>query len=381
MSSAVTGSGVDVAVVGGGIVGIACAWAARRSGLSVTLCERDETPTGASVRNFGMVWPIGQAPGQGLTRALRGRALWLEACRAAGLWHRPVGSLHVAFHEDELATLEEFVAGAGTLGYEVEMISTRDAAARSPWLVRDGLKGAMLSRTEVCVDPREAVAGLQRYLQNGAGVTVRRDAMVRRVETGRVELANGEVIETERVCVCTGRETSLLFPEVYAGVGTRPCRLQMLRLAAPDGDLGPMLAAGATLRRYAAFGRCPSLARVRARLAAERPELDRFDIHVLVSQNAAGEIAVGDSHQYGSPVSPFSREEVDEAILGYLRTFLRVPTERVVERWEGVYLTAPGGPTVVTPMPGVQVVTGVGGAGMTVSFALGEEVMRETGGL
>lgn len=94
------GRQADVAVVGGGIVGLAFAWEAARRGRSVVLFDRTPVPQGASVRNFGMVWPIGQVPGADYARALRSRERWLELKRKAGVWAEECGSLHLAHERD-----------------------------------------------------------------------------------------------------------------------------------------------------------------------------------------------------------------------------------------------------------------------------------------
>ena len=68
----------DVAIVGAGILGLAHAYVAAKAGKSVVVLERSPRAAGASVRNFGMVWPIGQPAGTMLSLSLRSRELWLE---------------------------------------------------------------------------------------------------------------------------------------------------------------------------------------------------------------------------------------------------------------------------------------------------------------
>jgi FAD dependent oxidoreductase TIGR03364 len=263
------------------------------------------------------------------------------------------------------------------------MLTPEQAIERSSWLVQEGLKGALLSETEVCVDARNAIASLTAYLcgpSEPGSVTLMRGHAVRAVEPPKVVLASGDTIQANRVCVCTGEDLRTLFPEAYHESGLRLCKLQMMRTVPQPGGvrMGPMLAAGSTLRHYPAFEHCPSLERVRARFSAERPHFDRFGLHVMASQTPAGEITLGDSHEYGEPISPFNRDDIDDWILEYLRTFLCLPDPRIAERWFGVYAKPKAGEHefVASPYPSVRVISGVGGAGMTMSFGLVEDVFK-----
>src|SRR5262249_36259632 len=138
--------------------------------------------------------------------------------------------------------------------------------------------------------------------------------------------------------------------------------------------LGTLLAGGLTLRHYANFRICSSLAQLRERIAAESPDLDRFGIHVLVAQNGNGEVIIGDSHEYGDEITPFDKEAINDLIRFELQRFLNLPDSNIAERWHGVYPKIPDVAQLVTqPCPEVTVVLSTGGVGMTMSFGLAEE--------
>ena len=115
----------QVAIVGGGIVGLAHAYAFARRGRSVVVFERDESAQGASVRNFGMIWPIGQPSGERLQLALRSREIWLELGKQTGMEIVDRGSIHVAYRADEADVIHEFVGAAPGQGYDCRWMSAR----------------------------------------------------------------------------------------------------------------------------------------------------------------------------------------------------------------------------------------------------------------
>jgi FAD dependent oxidoreductase TIGR03364 len=368
----------DDAVVGAGIVGLAHAYHLARLGRRVVVFERHARALGASVRNFGMLWPIGQPAGPPRELALRSLAIWLDVLREAGLWQGRVGSLHLAYRDDEARVLAEFVESESSPDFPCELIGPDEVAARSPGVRRDGLMAALRSPTEVCVDPRSVLATLPRWLAEVHGVRFEFGVPVLGFERPRVNTPAG-AWEADRLWACTGDEFHALYPEAYRSSGLVRCKLQMMRSAPAAGGwrLGPMLAAGLTLRHYRSFERCPSLPALRARIAVENPEFDRHGIHVMASQNDRGEVVIGDSHVYDD-LGPFDEGAIDELILGYLATFLDAPGLRVAARWHGTYAKHPSEPFVVArPAPGAVATIGVGGAGMTLSFGLAERVVND----
>ena len=361
----------DVAIVGAGIAGLAHAWTAARAGKRVVVFERNPRPAGASLRNFGLVWPIGQPAGEMHALALRSRALWLEALAAARIAHRATGSLHLAYRRDEADVCQEFTAKAPSLGYECAWLEAGAVERKSPAARRKGLLGALWSPAEITVDPAEVNVRLIEYLAH-QGVAFRFGAPVRAIEPPRVEAAQ-ERWDAGRVVVCSGDEFALLYPELFRASGLTRVKLQMMSAAAPELVLGPALAGGLTLRFYPAFAVCASRAALAARIAEEMPEYEHWGIHVLVAQTPSGELKIGDSHEYGDAVDFFDKPEIDRLILDYLATFATLEDTHITRRWHGVYAKHPEKRFVrLEPAPGVSILTGLGGAGMTLAFGLAE---------
>lgn len=366
----------DLAIVGGGIVGLAHAYMALRKGLRVVLFERDQFAVGASVRNFGLLWPIGQQPGVGFERALRSRQHWMEIAKEAGFWLTQNGSLHVVYHDDERDTLREFLSLYKDAGFKCQILTAAQVKEKSPRVRQESLKAGLYSATEGTIYSREAVRRIPVWLQEKYGLILRFGHAVKDIRLPQI-ITSRESWNVQKAIVCSGSDFETLYPEVFDAQPVTKCKLQMMK-AVPKKPfvLGPSLCAGLTLRHYAAFANCESLKKVDARYDRESPQYKASGIHVLLAQNQAGELIIGDSHQYGQTIEPFDAELVNDIILEYLHSFVDLGEIAITERWHGIYPKVKNNiDLILNPEPNVTIVNGLGGAGMTLSFGLAEEVL------
>ena len=368
----------DIAIVGTGVVGLSIAYTAAREGKKVIMFERHPRPIGATIRNFGLVWPVGQ-PLEHLETALESRATWLELSKNAGFWAAKTGALFLAYQSDEMEVLEEFYESRKNEGYQIEILSAEKTLSKSKVVNADGLKGALWSATELNVDPREATHQIHQYLKEVMGVQIVYNTAITQIDYPWI--SNGaELWRAEQIYICAGADFETLYPKIFAESQITKCKLQMMRTThQPDGwSLGPTLAAGLTLQHYGSFAHCKSLENLKNRFAVEMPNYNKYGIHVLVSQTSFGEVTIGDSHEYGLNIDPFDKKNINDLILRYLATFAHFPKMEIAETWHGVYAKLPGQHAFVNrPEEGVTIVTGLSGAGMTLSFGLAKKVYNE----
>lgn len=367
-------------VIGAGIVGLATARALATRNYEVTVIERSGEATGASVRNFGMIWPIGQPDGILYERALRSRVIWKELCDEAGIWYEESGSLHVAHHMDEWAVLQELAGIYRHRGYQ--LLSPDQTLDRSPAVVRTGLKGSLYSPVEMTVEARDAIAAVAGWLNQKWNVTFIWGKAVTAVNHPVVYIG-AETCHADEIYICSGTDFETLYPQWLAHAPLTKCKLQMLRMAVQPQQwrIGPSLCGGLSLMHYTSFKAAPTLSALGLRYSREYAEHLKWGIHVMVSQNATGALTVGDSHEYGHTHDPFDRHFINRLILSYLATFARFKDDTIVQTWNGIYPKLTDGQTelVLEPEPGVWIINGLGGAGMTLSFGLCEELLLRRG--
>ncbi|MGN6419807.1 MAG: TIGR03364 family FAD-dependent oxidoreductase [Pseudobacter sp.] len=366
-------------VIGAGIVGLAMARALSAKGFCVRVFERSSRAVGASIRNFGMVWPVGQ-PGHLYERALRSREIWKEAGSAGAFWNEQAGSLHLAYHADEWQVLQELYESFRK-ERPVQLLTPSQVSNMSEAVVENGLLGGLHSSDELIVDPREAIAALPGWLAEKYGVEFSWNKCVSYVSDNTVYVGNDEEHEADLIAVCSGADFETLYPEAFSKYPLTRCKLQMMRFRSqPDAwRIGPALCGGLSLIHYKSFMAAASLPVLKERYQREMAEYLNWGIHVMVSQNGYGELTVGDSHEYGSVHDPFDKEFINRMIVDYLKTFARFKDWTISETWNGIYprLTDGQADLSFSPEPGVIVVNGLGGAGMTLSFGLAEAITKD----
>lgn len=369
----------DLIVVGGGIVGLGHAWAAAKQGQTVAVFDTSPRAEGASIRNFGMIWPVGQPEGTQRQLALRSRELWRELGAAAGFSVQECGSLHLAHHDDEWAVLQEFATSSAAQGLDIDLVSPDRIAALTPAANPTNLKGGLYSQTELRVTPPTAIHSITKYLAESLDIPFHFDSPIVKVDTGHVVSSSGKTWSAERIVIANGAYFQHLFPKAHRDEQLRLCKLQMmLTEAQPEGwHLGPHIASGLTLRHYPSFADCPTLPAVKERFATETPELDRYGIHVMASQADNGGLILGDSHEYEDDIEPTDKAEIDQLMLRELQKILNIPTWNIARRWHGLYAKHPKQMAFAREVcPDVLVVNGFGGNGMTLALAFAESVIE-----
>jgi glycine oxidase len=185
--SATNSSTVDLAILGGGIVGLSLAWRARARGMSVAVLERDVLGAGATRVAAGMLAPVAEAEfgetGRGvLELGLRSARMWpafaAELERASGIdvGLRRTGTLVVARDDDEARELERQLAFRESLGLPAVRLRASEAREREPALAPT-VRLALAAPEDHSVDPRLVVTALRRACTAG-GVQVRERTLV-----------------------------------------------------------------------------------------------------------------------------------------------------------------------------------------------------------
>jgi glycine oxidase len=232
----------DVLIIGGGTIGLATGFELARSGMGVTVLERDEAGRGTSWLAAGMLAPdteIGfeELDLYKLNRESRRRwpdfADRVEASSGMTVDYRSEGTLIVADDRDSAEALRRRFEFQQEQGLEVEWVTGEEAREIEPF-VAPGLSAAVHSPSDHQVDNRRLMNALRvafeaegGRLHEGTAV----EAVLPDAERPGVRTAGGTRLTADRVVVAAGvwsRSIEGLEPDARPPV--RPVKGQMIQL-------------------------------------------------------------------------------------------------------------------------------------------------------
>ena len=292
----------DAVVVGGGVIGLACAWRARQRGLDVVVLERGSPGAGATQAAAGVLAPDPEEPGF-TALARRSAERWPAFAGELGdVGYTRCGSLVLAYEED-----------APEL--DGERLDRETVRALEPNLSPD-CTGAVLRADDASVDPRRVVAALCAEL----GDAVRSGTEVVELTPHDVELADGSRLGGERIVLAAGAWTAR---RLARRLPIRPVKGQTLRLR----------------------GRLPATRIIRSE-------------HVYVVPRASGETVVGATVEEAGYDEAVSEAATAELLAAATRALPAVADLELVEASVGLRPGTPDGGPLIGEWEGLIVAGG-----------------------
>jgi glycine/D-amino acid oxidase-like deaminating enzyme len=191
-------SSVDVAIIGGGVIGVSTAYALARAGIRVALFEKASLACEQSSRNWGWVRTLTRDLPE-VPLAMRSNQLWGEIQGRVDVGFRRTGMLYLQETEADAASHQAWIDNARTYGIDAQQLDRRATLAHLPDSQRDWT-GAMYSPTDGVAEPQFAVQGIASLARQEGAIILERCA-VRGIEraAGRVS-----AVITERGRVAAG---------------------------------------------------------------------------------------------------------------------------------------------------------------------------------
>jgi glycine/D-amino acid oxidase-like deaminating enzyme len=355
-----------VVVVGGGIIGCACACELAEQGLRVTLIERDSLAAGASGRNHGLLlMPTERALAPMARLATR---FYLE--RAADLplplevEREPIGFLIVGADDREREQARAEAEAARSCGIEVDRLDAHALAGEEPALARDIDEGWLLHDGRL-VDPAALTVALALKARE-AGAEILRHLPVRAL------LATGDRVrgivtdegrtDADEVVVAAGPWTGQLLRPLGVHLPVTPARGFLVHMALGTGLVRHVIE-GAGWHALPGEDPMPPLLAQEVASGSARPVLGS-----IVQQNADGTLLAGSSRQAAYSSEPEDPAIPQDIVRGAIRLVPAVEKARVLGSWWGIRpMTSDGLPIVGRLRDGLVVATGHGSFGVTLA--------------
>jgi glycine/D-amino acid oxidase-like deaminating enzyme len=355
----------DVAIVGGGIIGAACAHSLARAGATVTLIERDELAAGASGRNQGwFVLPEDPALAS-MAHATLPVYLDVAASAQPAVWFdvEPVGHLLVALDDRDANDAEGVLTAARANGVDVEELDTPALRQLEPEIAPSASRGWLL-RQGHRLDPASLTVALA-LAAKASGAEIRHHLRVRALteERGVVRgvVTDDGRIDADTVVVAAGPWSASLLTPLGVDLPVGAARGWIVRVDPRPVSLAHLIEhAGwrdSPLRRTAVT---PPLA---GDVATHG--LPRAEVGALLHTHLDGTVLVGSSREAWITPEPQDPSVPQRQLRAAIRLVPALADARVLSSWWGLRpVSLDERPLVGKIRDGLVVATGHGSEGV-----------------
>jgi D-hydroxyproline dehydrogenase subunit beta len=335
----------DVAVIGAGIVGAACALEFARAGLRVAIIERDSVASGATGAAMGHVVVMDDSPAQ-LALTTWSQSLWRDLAPmlpASVEYYRP-GTIWIASDDEEMAEVRRKHDAFAANDIPCEILDSQALAEAEPSLRRP-LAGALLVTDDAVLHPHRAAEYLIAEAQK-LGAQLITGHAVMSAAYRRVTLANGDALQAAHILNAAGSLATSITP----GIPVRKRKGHIILTESYPGyahhqlvELGYLKSAHASEADSVAFNVQPRL---------------------------SGHLLIGSSRQYGNE-DPGLDQHILDAMMRRAAFFMpRLSGLKTIRSWTGFRAATPDKLPLIGPTddPTVLLATGHEGLGITTSL-------------
>jgi D-hydroxyproline dehydrogenase subunit beta len=337
----------DAIVVGGGIVGAACAKELADAGMRVTICEAAAVGGGATAAGMGHLAVMDDSEAQ-FALTSYSQALWRELSTELppDTEYLRCGSLWVAADEQEFEEVKRKFHFYSQHRIPVEILDTAQLTEAEPNL-RHGMAGALLMPADsVCYPPCVARYLIDKVCAAGGNLLV--GARVVQVSESGVQLQDGTRISAALTILAIGAEIRNLLPEI----SVKPRKGHLLITDRYPGfvrhqiiELGYLKSAHSTTSDSVAFNAQP---------------------------RATGQVLIGSSRQYG-PEDPAVEANILRNMLSRAITYMpSLENLSTIRAWTGFRAATPDKLPFIGQCPQYEhVYLATGHEGLGISTSLG----------
>ena len=365
----------DVVVVGGGIIGTACAYELARRGASVTLLEKDEIAAGASGRNLGYLDTSKDPALAPLARRTldRYREIASESPVPFSMDREAIGTLAVTLDENEVEDLRGWAEAAVAVGVAVERVEPADVRRIEPELAANVVEAYLLDEGHR-VDPA-ALTGAFAALAAKSGADVRHHLAARRLieRSGRVTgvVTDDGIVEADVVVLAAGPWSAAIARLLGVTLRVAGARGWLVH-AAPGGQLVRRWIQGGARRLLDGHG-----SRSDPDLVVSMREFGEgarsHDVLPMIQPAPDGSILAGTSREPSLAADSYDLEVARMVAIEAVRLIPALAEAPVIATWSGVRPLSPDErPLIGRVMEGLVASTGHGSEGVILGGASAE---------